>query len=192
TNRKLSLMKKLIFCLAILLNIISNAQENCHLSNSVANPIIAVDATDIRCIAQNSEKEKTLFFTFGIWCSPCRVHLPGAIKLAEDHDLDFYVLLLERENDDRTKQAIDYLKKLKPDIKIAILKDSVYGIKRGKKNKKFVNEITPKEFEAIDDYSKYILIDNSGKVVIVTNWKDNTSKDWKDDSPVRNKIISLL
>ena len=186
-------MIRLVAFFAIISSLVSHAQDNCNLKNSAANPILAVDTADIKCISQNSAKPKTLFFTFGIWCSPCRAHLPGAIKLAADRDLDFYVLLLEKEDDQKTADAIVYLRNLKPDIKIAILKDSVYGEKRTKKNKKFVAEITPKEFEVIDDYSKYILLDQQGQVLLVTNWKDNRdSKDWRDDSAVHQKIISLL
>lgn len=186
-------MKNFVVIFVIIFALEANAQQNCKLTNSSANPILAVDTADIKCIAQNSANPKTLFFTFGIWCSPCRAHLPGAIKLAAEHNLDFYVLLLEKEDDQRTSQAIEYLRNIKPDIKIAILKDSVYGEKRTKKNKKFVNEITPKEFEAIDDYSKYILLDKQGRVLIVTNWKDNRdSKDWRDDTAVHQKIISFL
>lgn len=186
-------MKNIIVIIAIVFGVRSMAQEKCNLANSSANPIIAVDAADIKCIAQNSAHSKTLFFTFGIWCSPCIAHLPGAIRLASDHNLDFYVLLVEKEDDPRAGEAITYLRNLKPDIKIAILKDSMYGQKRTKKNKKFVTEITPNEFETIDDYSKYILLDKDGKVLIVTNWKDNkSSDDWKDDSAVHRKIISLL
>jgi len=169
------------------------AQEKCNLKKSIYNDIYAIDAGDINCIAKNSTKKNTLFFTFGIWCEPCRLHLPNGIKFAEENDLDFYVLLVENENDEKTKQAVDYLKKIQNNIKVVVLKDDIYGLKRNKKNKKFVAEITPKEFENIDDYSKYILVNKDGKVKMVTNWKDNKGNNWRDDTEmVKRRILPLL
>lgn len=154
--------------------------------------ILSVDADEIYRLAQKSDKKNTLFYTFGIWCEPCRLHLPTALKLAKDYDLEFYVLLVDPEASDKVTGAIDYLQKIDKDIKIAVLKDDVYGTKRQKRNTKFVTEITPPQFEMIDDYSKYILLDNKGKVMMVTNWKDNPG-DWRDDSKmVQDKIVPLL
>lgn len=186
-------MKGKILLVSLLLNFLLNAQENCNLKTSKENDIYAIDTKDIKCIAQNSTKKNTLFFTFGIWCEPCRLHLPNAIKFAKENNLDFYVLLVEAENDEKTKQAIDYLKKIKNDINVVVLKDEIYGVKRSKKNKKFVAEITPKELENIDDYSKYILVNKDGKVIMVTNWKDNKGNDWRDDTEmVKKRILPLL
>ncbi|MES2747839.1 MAG: hypothetical protein V4648_05645 [Bacteroidota bacterium] len=178
---------------SLLLAIASYSQKNCSLEYSKKNAIYAVDTNDIKCIAENSETKNTLFFTFGIWCEPCRLHLPNAIKFAEENNITFYVLLVEAEEDELTKQAIDYLKKIKTNIKIIVLKDEKYGVKRSKKNKKFVAEITPKELENIPDYSKYILLNKAGKVLMVTNWKDNKENDWRDDTEmVKKRIVPLL
>lgn len=186
-------MKQKILFISLFINFLMVAQEKCNLKKSIYNDIYAIDANDINCIAKNSIKKNTLFFTFGIWFEPCRLHLPNAIKFAKENDLDFYVLLVEAENDEKTKQAIDYLKKIKTDINVVVLKDEIYGVKRGKKNKKFVAEITPKEFENIDDYSKYILVNKDGKVIMVTNWKDNKGNDWRDDTEmVKKRILPLL
>ena len=122
-----------------------------------------------------------------------RLHLPTAIKLAKDHDLEFYVLLLEAEGDVRTAEAIAYLHDIDKNIKIVVLKDAVYGEKRGRKNKKFVTEITPKNFTTIDDYSKYIVLDKKGEVTMVTSWKDNKDNDWRDDSEmVQKRVVPVL
>lgn len=186
-------MKQKIVVISLFMSFLLVAQEKCNLKKSIYNDIYAIDTNDINCMAKNSNKKNTLFFTFGIWCEPCRLHLPNAIKFAKEHDLEFYVLLVEAENDEMTKQAIDYLKKIKDDINVVVLKDEIYGVKRRKKNKKFVTEITPKEFENIDDYSKYILVNKEGKVVMVTNWKDNKGNDWRDDTEmVKKKILPLL
>lgn len=155
--------------------------------------IVVVDATSIIEIAKNSDKKNTLFFTFGIWCEPCRLHLPGAIKLAKEHDLDFYVLLVDGMNTERVAMAYDYLKKLDASVKVAVLNDAVYGDKLKKRNKKFVTEITPPQFENIDDFSKYILLDKKGEVILVTTWKDNRDNDWRDDTKMQmQKIVPLL
>ena len=185
-------MKQSITYFIILLSLTSYSQRNCNLQLSKNNDIYAVDVTEMKCIAQNSDKKNTLFFTFGIWCEPCRLHLPNAIKFAAENNVDFYVVLVEAETDGLAKQAIDYLKKIKSDINILILKDEIYGLKRSKKNKKFVTEITPKELENIADYSKYILINNTGKVLMVTNWKDNQENDWTDDTKMVKKRIAPL
>lgn len=186
-------MKTLLLFFGLLLNFAANSQESCNLKKSIFNEIFAIDSADIKCIAQSSTKKNTLFFTFGIWCAPCRLHLPNAIKTAEDNDLDFYVILVDAENDSRTTQAINYLREIKDNINIVILKDEVYGVKRSKKNKKFVTEITPAEFENIEDYSKYILLNKTGKVIMVTNWKDNKDNDWRDDTEmIKKRILPLL
>lgn len=185
-------MKKIIL-FSLFISFIAYSQDNCNLHFSKKNEIYAVDTNEIKCIAQNSNKKNTLVFTFGTWCEPCRLHLPNAIKFANENDLNFYVLLVEAEEDPITKQSIDYLKSIKSDIKVIILKDEIYGTRRSKKNKKFVSEITPEEFENIADYSKYILINNKGKVLMVTNWKDNKENDWEDDTEmVKKRILPLL
>ncbi|MFZ1527849.1 MAG: thioredoxin family protein [Ferruginibacter sp.] len=102
------------------------AQTGCSAPSfySAAN---AVNAKHLFCLGKTSGKDKILFFTFGIWCGPCRHHLPNAIKLSKDKNLDFYVLLIEKENSDKTKKAIDYLKAIDSSMKILVLKDSSYG-----------------------------------------------------------------
>ena len=186
-------MKKLFLFCSLLITILSFAQENCNLKFSKKSKIYAINTDDIKCIAKNSTKTNTLFFTFGVWCKPCRLHLPNAIQFSNDNNIDLYILLVEGEENEKTEEAIKYLKDIKNDIKIVILKDESYGTKRSEKNKKFIIEITPKEFEIVDDYSKYILINKNEKVLIITNWKDNIGNDWRDDSKMlKTKILPLL
>ena len=186
-------MKKIITLLILLLTIYSYAQQTATDSIHEKVNIVAVDANSIVTAAKKSDKKNTLFFTFGIWCEPCRLHLPDAIKLAKEHDLNFYVLLVDsKESEDRIKMAVSFIKEIDKDVKIAILNDEVYGTKLKKRNKKFLTEITPPQFENIDDFSKYILLDNTGKVIMVTNYKDNDG-DWRNDSKiVEKKILPLL
>lgn len=178
-------MKKLLFVCTLLCALTATAQENIT--------VRSVTAESIKTIAKESPKKNTLFYTFGIWCEPCRLHLPTAIRLAKDYDLEFYVLIVDSQTSEKTKQAAAYLKGIDKDIKLAVLDDSVYGDKTKKRNKKFVDEITPPQFEAIDDFSKYIVLDQQGEVIMVTTWKDNQDNDWRDDSKmVEQKIVPLL
>ncbi|MFC3157331.1 hypothetical protein ACFOEQ_01470 [Chryseobacterium arachidis] len=105
---------------------------------------------------------------------------------------DVFVLLVEAEQDRRINSAINFIKNADEKVKYIVLKDELYGTKVGKRNKKFVAEITPSNFETIDDYSKIILMDKSGKTIYVSNWKDY-NKDWKNSKKMyENKIIPLL
>ena len=185
-------MKRFLLLCSLFCAIAAQAQDACKLSASKSKEVPAADISDLTCIAKNSGTKNTLFFTFGVWCEPCRVHLPGAIQLAKEHNMDMYVVLLEKEDDKLVTQAVKYLKTVDKDLKVLVLKDAVYGDKRRKKNKKFVKDITPPQYENIDDYSKFILLDNSGKVLIVTNWKDYNGN-WKDEGDmIKRKILPLL
>ncbi|MEH6764687.1 MAG: hypothetical protein V7655_09330 [Aequorivita antarctica] len=175
---------------------IAIAQINyCELEKSKSDKIFTVDKNDIICLSQNSEKEKTLVYTFGTWCAPCLKHLPNAIELAKNYNLDFYVLLVDKENSDKELVAIQYLKQTEETtnfkIKVVNLKD-----KNGNPNKKykqFLNEITPSSFENINDMSKYIILDKLGNVLMVSNWKDNKENDWDDDSEmIQKRIVPVL
>ena len=167
--------------------------KNCRLIKSKFNDIYQVNKDDILCISKNSNRNKTLIFTFGIWCSPCRLHLPNAIKIAKDYDVELYILLIDNEGDKKVTDAINFLKETEKDINIIILKDKEYRKKRNKKYKQFLDEITPSNFKNLNGMSKYILLDGEGNVIMVTNWKDNKENDWKDDSKMlQKKIIPLL
>jgi len=186
-------MKKiLLLCFFVCASCTNAQQANEAKATPAQVKILSVDTDEIYKLAQKTDKKNTLIYTFGIWCEPCRLHLPTAIKLAKEYDLNFYVLLVDEQNCDKTKRAIDYLQKIDPNIKIAILKDSVYGTNTRKRNTKFVTEITPPQFEMIDGFSKYILLNKKGEAIMVTNWKDNPG-DWRDDSDmVKIKIVPLL
>ncbi|WP_452231902.1 hypothetical protein [Lacinutrix sp. MEBiC02595] len=167
---------------------------DCELTKSASEKIFKVDKDDIICIAKNSQKEKTLVYTFGTWCGPCLKHLPNAIKLARENDLEFYVLLTDKENSERELTAIRFLKqkqeKINFEIKVLNLKDE--NGKPNKKYKQFLDEITPSEFENINDMSKYIILNKLGNVLMVTNWKDNIENDYEDDSNMIEKRIKPI
>jgi len=183
-------MKQFLLSSLFLIVFSLNAQQS---STPEKVDVVSVDAAALRRIAKDSPKKNTLFYTFGIWCEPCRLHLPTAIKLAKDYDLDFYVIIVDAQTSSKTPNAADYLKKQDKDIKIAVLSDAAYGEKTQKRNTKFVTEITPSQFENIDDFSKYILLNKKGEVIMVTNYKDNKGNDWRDDSKmVQKRIVPLL
>ena len=187
-------MKKILLGIVFLGSFLTIKAQNqiCNLQKSEFSEIYTVNKNEAICLAINSEKEKTLFFSFGIWCGPCIKHLPNAIKLADENNLDFYVILIDKEESRRAYDAIKYLQDIKRDIKILILKDDIAKRPR-KKYKIFLTEITPPEFENIPGMSKYIIIDNKGEVLMVTNYKDNIENDLRDDSKIiENRIIPIL
>jgi len=184
-------MKKIYLLLTFVCTLSCYSQSIAPVKENVN--ITEVTAASLKNIAANSSKKYTLFYTFGIWCEPCRLHLPTAIALAKEHDLDLYVIVVDAQTSDKAQKAFEYLKQQSKDIKIAVLSDAAYGEKTKKRNTKFVAEITPSRFENIDDFSKYILVNQEGEVMMVTNYKDNEGNDWKDDSKmVQQRIVPLL
>jgi len=174
------------------LNLLFSQMTDCKTGKSEYVDQITVDKDDLICLSKNSDKQNTVFFTFASWCKPCRIHLPDAIKLEKVNNVDVYVLLVDVEDGDRIKKTINYVRSIDADVKIVVLKNSVYGNSLYKRNRKFVEAITPKNMEAIDDFSKFILISKNGDVKYVTNWKDY-DKDWENSQSMLNKkIIPLL
>tara|TARA_R110001583_G_scaffold153501_1_gene305227 strand:- start:588 stop:1154 length:567 start_codon:yes stop_codon:yes gene_type:complete len=185
-------MKKWITTLFVLFTCITFSQENCFLFKNKLNNINVVDSDDLRCLSINSKNQNTIVYTFGIWCSPCKLHLKNAVNLKGKYDVNLLVLLIELENDKIIKKTIDYLHNIDPRIEIIVLKDK-YGKKRNKKYKEFLKEITPENFENLNGMSKYLVFDKGGKIKMITTWKDNIKYDWKDDSNmIKDKIIPIL
>nr|WP_314495670.1 hypothetical protein [uncultured Chryseobacterium sp.] len=170
------------------------AQEKCEIIESTSLNIKKVDKEDLICIAKNSDQPITVFYTFASWCAPCRMHLLQALYLEKFFKTNVYIVLVEGESDRKIINGINYIEKYAPDAKMLVLKDAVYegGVK--KRNRQFVTDITPPQFENIADFSKFILINKEGQTVLVTNYKDNENDpDWKDAMPmIKRKIIPLL
>jgi len=185
-------MYKKILLLLLTINSISYSQSNiCNLTKNI-NGLYEVNKTDVLCLSKHSEKPM-LIYTFGIWCKPCIAHLPNVLKLRDDYDLNLYILPIEKKDSKNAKIAIDYLTKQGENIQIIFIKDE-YGNSKNRRYKNFLKDITPSNFENINDLSKYILINNEGEVIMVTNYKDNLDNDnWKDDRKmIVKKIIPLL
>ncbi len=166
--------------------------ELCKIKNSETIDALKVDKEKLICIAKNSEKPYTLFYTLASWCAPCRLHYPDVVNLEKAGKINLFVILVESEKDKGILNAINFIKSYSENIKFGVLNDESYGTKTGKRNKEFVQEITPNNFETIEDYGKFILVDNSGKILFVSTWKD-FENDWKNSKKmIENKILPLL
>lgn len=190
---KFSLILFIYFCLlqpAFSQNEVIDDEE-CHLIKSASGKIYTVDSHDILCLARTSKKEKTLVFTFGRWCKSCKIRLPRVIELAKDNDLEFYVLLTDEENSYGEIAALEYLDNMKKihrfEFETFILRDEDGS--QNVKYRHFLRRITPDNFENFAGMSKCILIDKSGEVLMVTNWKDAQKHKSK---LIEEKIIPLL
>lgn len=178
------------FWFLTLINLRVIAQNNtCIIETIQNNNISIVEANDIICLAKSTIKNKIFLYTFGMWCVPCIKHLPNAINLSETHNLEMFILLIDRENESELlERTVKYLRGKKSDINILLLKDYKNKSRNGKYIR-FLKEITPKEFENINDMSKYILYNKKGEVILITSWKDNRNNDWQDDSKMIKEII---
>jgi len=166
--------------------------EKCKLSQSHYEKIYSVTSEDVKCLAQNSDQPNTLFFTFGSWCTPCIYHIPTFFVIKKFYNVDLYVLLVDPENHNLTKQARDMVLEAYPDAKILVIKD-IEGRGKSKKYKDFLTKITPAQFENIDDMSKFIVLNKKGEVQLVTNYQDSKNDpDWKDDKPMVKRIVLPL
>ena len=192
----------------------ANAQiEKCNLTRSIFSRLYTVNVEDVICLAQNSDKDITIFFTYADWCAPCRRKLPGAIKLAEKHNVDFYVLLVDRESDrfsiGRALQTLDSLH----NIKAVIITDSLYsegylerlerrdrrpirisGRTARDKYRNFLTLITPPEFENIPGMGKFIVLNNKGEVILVTNYRDagGARSAVEGDARIFNRVVQVI
>ncbi len=181
-----------IITLILTLSVYSPNTTECNIQQSETIDVQIVDKDDIICIAKNSDKPFTVIYTLASWCSPCRMHFPDALDLEKTGKVSLFVVLVESEKDKRIINAINFIQSASPEVKFGVLKDELYGTKTRKRNKKFATEITPENNELIDDYGKFILIDRSGKVLYVTNWKDYNEESKDAKKMLKNKILPLL
>lgn len=180
--------------------------SNCELQKSEYSGLYSVMPDDVRCLAQNSDKDISLFYTFAAWCSPCRAHLPELIELSKENDINFYVIITHREtNVYDINRAIGFLDKISNDISKYVISDSLYsdknrikkpklieinGKKEIEKYDNFLKALTPDKFEHISDMGKSMLINKRGEVLLVTNYKDAEGS--KDHLMVDEKIIRFI
>lgn len=192
------MVKKYIVFALLFLPVLSLAQsEPCNLEKNELGNAYLVDAEDIRCLAKNSDKEISMFYTFAESCKPCLKHIPDLIPFVIENDLDLYIVLIDRENNFRVEWAEIILKRFEQEIrehyqedfsfKLYVLKDEE-GRPRKKYNK-FLTEITPPQFEVIGDLGKHIVMNKSGEVLLVTSYKDNPENVEDKNSYILNEVI---
>lgn len=189
-------MKSIILLFSTLFFIVVNAQNtDCDIKPSIADENIKIiDVEKMKCLAKQSDN-KTLFFTFGVWCEPCRLHIKDALEFVKKHNLNFYVVLVDVDKLDSRyiMGAKKFLQHKDENINILIA-DNKYGNSIKKKNKNFVKEVSLPNFENINDFSKYILINTKGEIEMVTNYKDREKdEDWRDDTgKIKRKLEPLV
>ncbi len=169
--------------------------QDCELQSSTnVSEIKIIDYKDIYCLAKNANSDFTLFYIYTGWCAPCVKHLPHAIELAKEKNLDLYIILADGEFDRSTSSGFKKVRTVDPSAKILTFKDEIYGIKVRKRMAKFIAELTPANNEIIPDLSKYILVNKEGKVVAMTSYKDYVNEDWQDEERVviKKKIMPVL
>ncbi|MDR1653622.1 MAG: hypothetical protein LBS01_08280 [Prevotellaceae bacterium] len=164
------------------------------------------------CIAKNSDKDFTVFYTFASWCGPCIANLPDAVNFSETNNANMYVLLIDGEwGRSDVANAVAILKKKNITQPAVILSDSLYptaklrnkkpakfvlvdfGIQNRKKYANFVKLITPQRFKPENGMSKYIIFNKEGEVVFVSNSDDCINEKGEYDySLLLNKMSSAL
>ncbi len=67
-------------------------------SSLKANTIYSFNDRDFNYLIHQKDKKLKLVYTFDISCHPCRVMLPGILKIANEHKeyLDFYIIISEK------------------------------------------------------------------------------------------------
>lgn len=158
--------------------------------NNIYEPFY-FNISDLKILATNTKYKNLIIYTFSNSCSPCIYHLQNAIDFSTANNLDLYILLVE-DKIDRIQNSIAYLRKKKRDVKILLIKtDNKNSLNHN--YKKILKELTPTQFENLNDLSKYIVFNKLGEVIMVTNWKDNKKNDWRSDSTItKEKILPIL
>lgn len=183
----------LFFCCFSYLMASAQSQE-CKLIPSEFDALYYVNAEDVKCLARTTDNKNLVIYTFGNWCTPCKLHLPRVLELADKYDIDLYILLIENfSSPGRINTSINFLKESGGNKKLIALKQEEYGKKMRKQYKQFITEVTPPGFKNIDCMSKIIVYDKNGEVVMVTSYEDNEGNDWRDNSKeIKEKVIPHL
>jgi len=118
---------------------------------------------------------------------------------------------MESESDNFSiSRAISTINSYNKQLKTIIVSDSLYsaknlkyvnrkklieiqGARHREKYTNYLTQITPPEFENINDIGKFIVINKKGEVLLVTNYKDSKNAEGKDDDSVCfQKIIKVI
>ena len=177
-----------------------NAQtEKCNLQKNSLYDCYIVDVEKTICLAKNSDKDITIFFTYAYWCGGCKTRLPEAIKISEEYNTDFYLLLIDAEEDrfnaKQTKFSIDSYDK---QLKTVTISDSLYTEKALKKirktlkspiqlkgnsfrekYRKYLTELTPSGYENTFEVPKYIILNKKGEVLFVSGLDETIDMEYE-------------
>lgn len=168
---------------------------------------VSVEVEDILCLAQNSGKDISIFYTFADWCLPCKESVPEIVRLSQRNDIALFFIIIDRESDlYNIDRAINFLNRNVEQPRIYIISDSLYSpqnrVKKqsviqisGKKEREkyinFLTNITPPEFKVTTDIGKSILINEKGNILLITSYEDK-GKDDKGQSLVYQKIEECI
>lgn len=192
------MFKKHVVFVLLFLPVLSLAQSfPCNLEKNDLGNAYLVTADDIRCLAKNSEKKISIFYTFAEWCKPCLKHIPDLIPFVIENEIDLYIVLIDKENNYRVKWAEIVLNRFEQEIKDLYQEDFSFKLhvlkdedgRPRKKYNKFLTEITPSQFEVIGDLGKHIVMNKSGKVLLVTSYKDNPENEEDKNTHILNEVI---
>ena len=184
-----------------------NAQtEKCSLEKSSFSELRTVNTEKAICLAQNSDKDITLFYVLADFCSGCKVQLPEAIKLSEEYNMDFYAVLGDPEHESSTiYKTLNLIHSYNKRLKTVIISDSLYseanlkyvkksrlieirGAKHWEKYRNFLTKITTPGFENVVCLPKYIAINKKGEVIFISDaYKDGNVS----DKEAINKAIEM-
>lgn len=107
------------------------------------------------------------------------------MKLQTNYDVDFYLLLVDKEDSHYAYLAKEYIIERFNKAKIFIIKD-VEGRGRSKKYNKFLEDIHPLKSEIINDMGKFIVLNKEGQVLKITSYKD-----FKKDEHTKEKLFGV-
>jgi len=184
--------------------------EACNLQKSNYSNFYTVDVEQVLCIARNSDKDITIFYTYADWCAPCRRELPNAIKLAKKNNADFYMILVDRESDTQlisnVTHTIDSV--FHGNIKAVIIADALLSersqrrlnrpivvdmrnLTAREKYSRFLREIATPQFRNVEDaMGLYIVVNNKGEVLFIT--ESNRESELRTSEQIRERITRII
>jgi|GEM_PF-1562308 len=184
--------------------------EICNLQKSNYSNFYTVNVEQVLCLAK-SDKDISIFYVYSVGCGMWSENrLSEAVKLSEKLDADFYLLAVSRERDifatDRIAHLVDSVHK--GSFKAVIISDALYseralrrltrprvianegGTTTREKNRNFLAEITPPRFGNIDATHIFIVVNNQGEVLLVTNRKGIATDE--DELKAHEKVIRAV
>lgn len=169
-----------------------------------------VDINDIKRIAEQSQNEYTLFFTYQQMCSYCRDSFPNIYNQLSSCPCEKYVIFTVRENDScYISKSISAIKKIDNNFEnFLMLSDSLYDkelrhLKKGKSifkhyggpiegNKyfNFLDSIIPDGYGHEAYTPRIIALDKEGKCVYANTYNDTLESAFSQAE--KNKLFKII